>query len=197
MIGVRGSRSGAAVSAAQDENAVRVWSALARVVPIQHRRARLPGLCRRAVACRRTPNGPAILLVIDLPAIRLKAAFHEADPKTKPRVPSDEKRGCRRRMPGRAVQRHRSAKLQVGRSLLSTFCDHVEGDFLAVVQGADPCRLQSSDVHEHVLAAVLRLNEAEALVAVEPLHCSSCHVDCLWLGRIRNVDEARLGCQPH
>ena len=58
-----------------------------------------------------------------------------------------------------AVLRHRSAELQIGRSLLSTFCDHVERDLLAVIQGADPCRLQSSDVHEHVLAAVLRLNE--------------------------------------
>src|SRR5581483_6481330 len=36
-----------------------------------------------------------------------------------------------------------------------------------------------AEVHEHVGAAVLRSDEAEALLAAEPLHGSSCHVHSL------------------
>src|SRR5258708_8805887 len=35
------------------------------------------------------------------------------------------------------------------------------------------------DVHEHILAAVIGLNESIALCRVEPLHRSSCHLDRL------------------
>ena len=84
-------------------------------------------------------------------------------------------------MVGHTVQRHRSAQLQVGCSLLPTLRHHVVSDLLAIIQALEPGGLDSSDVHEHVLAAVLRLDEAEAFVAVEPLHCSSRHVDRLRL----------------
>jgi hypothetical protein len=69
-------------------------------------------------------------------------------------------------MLGQAVQHQGSAKLQVGCGLLAALGYDVEADLLAVVQAVDPSRLQGRDVHEHVLAAVLRLDEAEALVRV-------------------------------
>src|SRR6185295_4557902 len=39
----------------------------------------------------------------------------------------------------------------------------------------DAGALDGADMDEHVLAAVIRLDEAEALGAVEPLHCSRSH----------------------
>jgi hypothetical protein len=41
----------------------------------------------------------------------------------------------------------------------------------AVHAGALDC----ADMHEYVFAAIIRLNESEALLAVEPFHCSLCH----------------------
>src|SRR5207344_2313653 len=35
--------------------------------------------------------------------------------------------------------------------------------------------LDGGDVHEHILAAIARLNETKTLLTVEPLHCSRSH----------------------
>jgi anti-sigma regulatory factor (Ser/Thr protein kinase) len=56
---------------------------------------------------------------------------------------------------------------------------HVELDGLALVQRAVAARLDGAEVHEDVLAG-LRLDEAVALVGVEPLHGSNSH-GCLSL----------------
>ena len=48
-------------------------------------------------------------------------------------------------------------------------------DLLAFADRTKVRALYSRDVHEHVRAAVVRLNEAEALLVVEPLNCSDSH----------------------
>src|SRR5438132_11693956 len=45
----------------------------------------------------------------------------------------------------------------------------VEGDLLALLQGTDACALERGGVDENVLAAVVRLNEAETFGAVVEL----------------------------
>jgi len=47
---------------------------------------------------------------------------------------------------------------------------------LAFVERAHAGALNGADVHEDVVAAVVRLNEAEALGRVEPLNCSGRHL---------------------
>jgi hypothetical protein len=46
---------------------------------------------------------------------------------------------------------------------------------LAFGQSAEAGTLDGRDVHEHILAAIARLNETETLLTVEPLHCSRSH----------------------
>src|ERR1700759_1888672 len=48
-------------------------------------------------------------------------------------------------------------------------------DLLAFTQSAKSGALYGADVHEHVVATVIRLNEAEALGRVKPLHGSHAH----------------------
>src|SRR5215813_2570214 len=75
--------------------------------------------------------------------------------------------------------RHASGDAQiVGRRLAGTAVRHdLVGDLLAFTQRAKPGTFDSADVHEHVVAAVVRLNKAEALGCVEPLHSSHAHGD--------------------
>src|ERR1700704_4142525 len=48
-------------------------------------------------------------------------------------------------------------------------------DLLAFTQRAKSGALYGADVHEHVVATVIRVNEAEALGCVKPLHGSHAH----------------------
>src|SRR5512135_2138106 len=50
-----------------------------------------------------------------------------------------------------------------------------ERKLLAFVERTHAGALDGTDVHEHVGAAVVGLNEAEALGRVEPLNCSGSH----------------------
>jgi hypothetical protein len=52
---------------------------------------------------------------------------------------------------------------------------NLEGDLLSPVEGTHSCTFDRPDVHENILAAILRLNETEASLAVEPLHDSLRH----------------------
>src|ERR687895_1801825 len=45
-----------------------------------------------------------------------------------------------------------------------------EGNLVALIETADASPLQSGRVHEHVVAAAVRLDEAEALGRVEEFH---------------------------
>jgi hypothetical protein len=47
---------------------------------------------------------------------------------------------------------------------------HLIGDLLAFCETTQAGTLNRTDVHEHVLAAAIRLNEAVTLLVVEPLH---------------------------
>jgi len=47
---------------------------------------------------------------------------------------------------------------------------------LSLIEPMHPCAFDSADVHEDILAAVIRLDESEALLAVEPLHGSLRHI---------------------
>src|SRR4051812_31249233 len=75
----------------------------------------------------------------------------------------------------------RSGRLKVARSLLAALGDDLVGDLLAFHEGAHPGPLDGADVHEHVLGAVSRLDESEALLGIEELHgtCRHCSFPCV------------------
>jgi hypothetical protein len=54
--------------------------------------------------------------------------------------------------------------------------DNVEGDFLSLVEGTHTSAFDRADVHEDILAAVIRLDKAEAFLVVEELHGSLGHM---------------------
>src|SRR5215813_4291696 len=68
-----------------------------------------------------------------------------------------------------------SGQLEVGGSGLAALHRHFVADFLAIIQALQSCRLHCGDMDEHVLAAVLRHDEAVALGCIEPLHGSNGH----------------------
>jgi hypothetical protein len=53
---------------------------------------------------------------------------------------------------------------------------HLEGHLLSLVEAMHPGAFDSTDVHEHILAAVIRLDEAEAFLAIKPLYCTLRHM---------------------
>jgi hypothetical protein len=63
----------------------------------------------------------------------------------------------------------------------SSVCDHFEFELLPLVEGAQAGTLDRTDVNEHILAAVVRLNEAKAFLAVEPLYSARTHENFLSL----------------
>src|SRR5262249_47682642 len=58
----------------------------------------------------------------------------------------------------------------------SAVCDDVERHLLALIEGAQAGALDCADMNEDVLVAVVRLDEAEALLVVEPLHGAHSHL---------------------
>jgi hypothetical protein len=54
-----------------------------------------------------------------------------------------------------------------------------ERNLLSFIKAIHAGALNRADVHKHVLAAIIRLNEAEAFLAVEPFHGSLHHVSLL------------------
>src|ERR1044072_97582 len=69
----------------------------------------------------------------------------------------------------------RSGDLQILSRRLAAIAHELEVDPLAFIQRAQPGALHCRDVHEHVLAAVGRLDEAVTFGRVEPLHSSASH----------------------
>jgi hypothetical protein len=55
--------------------------------------------------------------------------------------------------------------------------DEFERDLLAFLQIVDAGALDCADMDERVCAAIVRLNEAEAFLRVEPFYCASGHVE--------------------
>src|ERR1700682_600721 len=87
-----------------------------------------------------------------------------------------------RARPGKgAVARYRcSACLKVfGRFLAVLRAAHdFERDFLTLVQRVETRAFDGADMDEHVLAAVIRLNEAVAFLRIEPLYGALAHGSC-------------------
>src|SRR5262245_42176797 len=59
---------------------------------------------------------------------------------------------------------------------LAALAHHVVGELLPLVQAAHSRALDCGNVNEHVLAAVVRLDEAESLLCIEELDCALCHL---------------------
>ena len=76
-----------------------------------------------------------------------------------------------------AVRLRRSGGLQIIRRGLASLsvCDQVKSNFLSLVEAVETGALNGADVHEHILAAIVRLDEAKAFLAVEPLYGSLRH----------------------
>src|ERR1700682_6107265 len=72
---------------------------------------------------------------------------------------------------------HALAHAQVFCRFLAAVRHNVVTDLGALVQSAKPGFLDRRDVHEHILAAAVRLNETIALLPVKPLHCSCRQVE--------------------
>jgi hypothetical protein len=77
-----------------------------------------------------------------------------------------------------AVSCCRSRGAQIARRGLtgSAVGDEIESDLLPFVEPGHPSALDRADVDEYVVAAVIRLDESKALLAVEPLHSSFNHI---------------------
>src|SRR6516225_3510946 len=71
----------------------------------------------------------------------------------------------------------RSSGLQIVRRRLAgpSIGNNLERDFLALVETVHPGAFHRADMHKDILAAVFGLNEAVALLAIKPLHCSLHH----------------------
>jgi hypothetical protein len=57
--------------------------------------------------------------------------------------------------------------------------NNVESDLLSLVEPTHPSAFDGADVHEDILAAIIRLDEAEAFLDIEPLHGSLRHLALL------------------
>src|SRR5947209_3487337 len=83
------------------------------------------------------------------------------------------------RAPGVQTSRSTAAlcEREVARRLLAALGDDFVVDLLAFHQRAHAGALYRADMHEHILRAVGRLNESEALLGVEELHGTCRHSD--------------------
>src|SRR5258708_18220027 len=70
--------------------------------------------------------------------------------------------------------------------------NNVESDLLSLVEPAHPSAFDRADMPEDILAAVIRLDEAEALLDIEPLHGSLRHLVFFQL----RVSSGRAPAQP-
>jgi hypothetical protein len=71
--------------------------------------------------------------------------------------------------------------------------DQLVRDLLAFREAAQASALDSADVNENVLSASVRLDEAKALLGVEPLNDAYCHV----MSFRRTSSGARENATPH
>jgi hypothetical protein len=79
------------------------------------------------------------------------------------------------------------AQIFSGRFAAAAVGHDFEGDLLSLIEGAHSGAFDRADVHEDILVAIFRLDEAEAFLAIEPLHCSLVH------GKFPYVSDARVG----
>ena len=94
---------------------------------------------------------------------------------------------CANRLRGAQIVRRRFAGAAVG--------NDVVGNLLPLVEGVHAGAFNRADMNEDVLATVLRLNEAEAFLAVKPLYNTRVHLNVLSL-RVRTWNLARDTSAP-
>src|SRR5262252_4022120 len=82
--------------------------------------------------------------------------------------------------------------LQIGRRLLAPLGHDVVTDLLAFHKAAHAGALDRADVHEHVLAAVARLDESKAFLSIEELHGTCGHHGLLTLQLVYVSDHANI-----
>src|SRR5215472_8899242 len=99
--------------------------------------------------------------------------------RTRGRIPPGTTSHC---SDGAQIFRRGLARLSISNNL--------ERDLLSLVQAPQPGALNRADVHENVFAAVIRLDEAEAFLAIEPLHGSLRHIALLSVGVTRQSVNA-------
>jgi hypothetical protein len=69
-----------------------------------------------------------------------------------------------------------SDHLEMTGARLAALGDQLIADLLRLVEGRQTSALDGADVNEHVLRAVIRLDEAEALLGIEPLNFACRHI---------------------
>ncbi len=62
---------------------------------------------------------------------------------------------------------------------LATLSDEFIADLLRFIEGRQTSALDGADMNEYVLRAVIRLDEAETLLGIEPLNFACRHIDNL------------------
>src|SRR5262249_14328101 len=95
------------------------------------------------------------------------------------------------RLQGKRLRR--SGRLDIAGGLLAALGYDFEADLLALVQRAHSGALHRSDVHKHILRAIVRLNEAVALLSIEKFHSSDRHQVFLSSFTIERPCDHRLG----
>jgi len=76
------------------------------------------------------------------------------------------------------LRRSDGAQIFSGRFAGPAVGDDVKADFLSLIEAAHTGAFNRADMNEDVIATVGGLNEAEALLAVKPLHNSCAHREC-------------------
>jgi hypothetical protein len=69
----------------------------------------------------------------------------------------------------------RGAQIFRGRFAGPAICNDVKGNLLSLVEGTHAGAFDSADMNENIWASLVRLNKAETLLAVKPLHSSRIH----------------------
>src|SRR5215831_17335626 len=82
--------------------------------------------------------------------------------------------------------------LQIACGLLAPLGHDIEADLLPFHEGAHAGALDRADVHEHVLAAVARLDESKAFLSIEELHGTCGHHGLLTLQLVYVSDHASI-----
>src|SRR5215475_143298 len=76
---------------------------------------------------------------------------------------------------GRSRGRSGGAQIFGGRLAGAAVCDDIEADSLSLIEGAHAGTFKRADMNKDVIAASGGMNEANALLAVKPLHGSRIH----------------------
>ncbi len=97
--------------------------------------------------------------------------------------PETDPRGSRTKTPGQYIRgqcssispKSISAKVSSRRLAALAIRDVIKRDLLSFIKATHPRAFDGADVHEHIFAAVTRLDEAKPFLAVEPLYSSLRH----------------------